>query len=244
MSLLITLFACSDYNLIERDPAFNNAVAIEETEVDITETETTNETEATPETETEDSNLDDGCLPNSVFLIQDSEGSVYTVPSYLDFSLNASSRIGAIDEGMQDVITIDSRARCGDVILEKVLLMTTTDGDDIVWLSHVPEVMSGISYEWENTHVFHGYGEAHAEDPRSSVTAVYWDHEFDAPIVIPRNKTFSFTLEVEFGGDVTPLDNFHFRLYPRYTWHGTDDPSSYPDPIVSEDVDGNELTYE
>lgn len=243
ISILILAVGCSEYNLVEQVPDLEGATGVEETEVVVTEVETTSATDDTAsETETEEP-VDD-CLPNTEFVIQDNEGNTFAVPRYLEFTINENSRSGAIGDGYQETITINATAHCGEIALEKVLLMTTTDGDDIPWLAHVPEVMSGVSYEWDGMHVFHGYGEAHAEDPESSVTAIYWDHEFVVPIIIPRDETFSFTLGLEFGGDVTPTDGFSFRLYPRHTWYGTDDPSAYPDPISSNDVDGNELFYE
>lgn len=178
------------------------------------------------------------------FTVTDEEGSEYEVRSFLDFQLSADSSSGAIGDGNQQVIKVDATALCGDIVFEKTLFQTTTDGDDIGWMQHVPEVVSGVSYEWDGVHVFHGYGYAHSEAPESSVTGLYWDHEFVQPILIEEGETFTFWLSVTFGGPVQPEGTFDFRLYPRHVWYGEDDPSAYPSVNTTQDVDGNVLSYD
>lgn len=240
---LALLVACSDYSLAKQDPGLDGAVDVEEAFVVVTETETTPPPEDDePDEEVAEEPIED-CLPNTAFVVYDEEGDAHTVPAYLEFRLNSGSRSGTVSDGYEHVLTVDATAHCATVVLEHVLLITSTDGDDIGWLAAVLAAMSGISYEWDRMAVFSGYGRDHAEPPDSSMTAVMWDHEFVMPITIPRNETFSFTLGVEFGDGVEPTDTFSFRLYPRYTWYGEGDPSAYPDPVVSTDVDGHELTY-
>lgn len=198
-----------------------------------------------PETDTGgDTGTPENDCSSGPYIVIDEEGNEYEVPSMLDFQINAASASGAIGDGFQQVLMVDATACGGNIVFEKTLFQTTTDCDDVGWMQHVPEVVSGVSYEWRGVHVMHGYGYAHAEAPESSVTGLYWDHEFAQDIIIEAGETFSFWLSVTFGGPVQPEGTFDFRLYPRHVWYGEDDPGAYPAVNATQDVDGNLLSYD
>jgi len=177
------------------------------------------------------------------FLVNEEWGDSYEVERYLEFTLNPESPSGVIGSGLQTVIIVDATALCGDVILEKVLFQTTTDGDDIEWMSHVSSVVSAVLYEYEGIPVAHTYGPGSADFPDSSVTGLYWDHEFAQRILIKKGETFTFSLAVTYGDPVVPPGTFEFNLYSRYSWYGSDDPTTYPVQMSNESVEGYELSY-
>lgn len=169
---------------------------------------------------------------------------MYYMGGTLEFSLNPNSPKGAIGDGLQTVIIVDATAKCMDIELKRIMFQTTTDGDDIGWMTEARNVVSGISYKVDGTPVFASYGPGSALQTSSSVTGLYWDYEFNKSILIKKDQTFTFSLAVTFGETVTPPGTFDFRLYPRYTWYKAGDPSSYPEEFnTTNSVQGNILSY-
>lgn len=230
MFLTLTLFtACGQEEIDDRSRYCGEGTTLQD---GLCRTEAAEEEEVVPTPE--------DCGP---FTVRDEQGNEHEVPSYLDFTLNPDSPAGVIGNGLQTVISINATAHCGDIFLDRILFQTTTDGDDIGWMDEAQHAVSAILYTQDGTPVFHGYGEGHEHEPESSVTGLYWNHLFRNPILIRHDETFTFSLGVTFGDPVIPPGTFDFRLYPRYSWFGLDNPDAYPLVMQNESVQGHILSY-
>lgn len=164
---------------------------------------------------------------------------------YLEFSLNVDSPSGEVDSGLQEVLRIDATAHCGDIVLEQIHFQTATDIFGAGWFDRLADhdngVVSGITYEYQGVYFFHGYGPAHASVPEQGIDNVFWDHTFDQGIRILSGETFTFSLRVSF--EDASEESVQFRLLQYSNWYGVDDPSAYPDNVISDIITGNELIF-
>lgn len=193
--------------------------------------------------DTDSAETDEPVDPCNNPVVHDLYGVEYEVPALLHFELNRNSPQGVVGSGLREVLRIDATALCGDVMLKRTLLQTTTDGDDIGWMEEARHGASAVSYVYRRQATIESYDGEIDHVPYSSVTALYWDHEFGNYILVPEGETFTFSLYVTFGGEVIPPGTFSFNLTNNTSWFGIDDPEAYPQDIDSEWVLGHELSF-
>lgn len=197
------------------------------------------------------------------FTILDSNGDKYEVGSILNFKLNSQSPNGYVGNGVYPVIVVDVTANCGDIILTEANIVIDGSQEPLECdqSNYAPDVYSSLEYidEGELVHeTFPGKDDCRAVDysclDDSSVSMLWWSGLCPNGILIQEGETVTLTMSVDFsssafggtgifGGIFAPKHPFVFSMTDLQSWYGLDNPSSYPENIVGNAVQGSELRY-